>query len=158
MAIQRFTCRPCAPCAPLLCADGSFLRANDSYCNATGYYVNEERAGTVDHVASAFIPICREEPQWGLGWRQLSSGFWLRRILVSVESASNLFGVVSFQNMAPTSSRQTGKVFSDHDTWPQPENIPAINQDLSIHDCDHASSVYHDTFLNCDPWPYDSSL
>jgi hypothetical protein len=66
---------PYAPCATNLCSDGAYPCSNGTYISTTGYYTNEERAGTVDHVASAYIPTCREEPQWGLGWRHLSSVF-----------------------------------------------------------------------------------
>ena len=81
------------PCAPLFSAAVSSLQTDDTYSNDTGYYHYEQRAGTVDHVASAYIPTCREEPQWGLGWRHLPSGFWLRRILTSIESFNNRCGV-----------------------------------------------------------------
>ncbi len=133
-------------------------RPTTPYSNATGYYFKEQRAGTADHVASDISPICREEPQWGLGWRQLSSGCWLRRILASIESFSNLCGIVSFQNVAPTSSRQTGKVFSDHDTWPQPEPQPASDQNLHTLDGDLAPSVSFDVYWNHDPWRNEISL
>ena len=54
-------------------------------------------------------------------------------------------GIVSFQNMAPTSSRQVGKVSSSHDTWAQPESTHANSQDLALprpkHECEVANEV-----------------